>query len=204
MRTITCLCERSFEADLPEDIDLDAEPGRIREILDGGFFAVSCPSCGTLLKPELELRFGSKKHGLDLTVIPEAERLDFYRGKRLFSKDAEILIGYAELFERARIIDEGLDAEAIEILKYWLAQKAAEASPEAEAYVSFAGREGEGLTFHVRGLREGEVAVLRVGADIYESALAGKAKSLRSAPFDRIFAGHYRSIRILDSETEID
>jgi hypothetical protein len=202
MRKITCKCESSFEAELPEDIDLDSEPGRIEEIISGDFFAVTCPSCGTLLKPELKVHLGSKKLRLDLTVLTELDRLSLYRGKAGIPKGSEAIVGYAELVERALLIRDGLDSEAAEIIKYWLQVKAEESAGEADVLVSYAGLESGKLTFHVGGLKPGELAVLHVGKDLYEKTLADKARTMRSPPFDRIFAGQYRSIRSLEAELD--
>ncbi|HRY56267.1 MAG TPA: CpXC domain-containing protein [Spirochaetia bacterium] len=198
MRKVTCMCESSFDADLPEEIDLDAEPGKLDEILAGDFFRVSCPSCGASLKPELRVRLTSKKRGLDLVVLPELERTALYRGAADLPKGAQTLVGYAELYERARAWADELDPEVLEMLKYWLLAKAQEGAPEAELSAAYEGRESGKLRFHITGLREGELALLRVGQELYDKTAADKARSLRSEPFDRIFAGPYRSVRALE------
>lgn len=202
MRQITCMCETSFEADLPEEVDLDASPNAMSEILGGNFFALTCPNCGTKLKPELRVRIVSKKRKLDLVALPEMERMSLYLGSANIPEGAEALVGYPELFERAKLLSDGLDAEAVEILKYFLAQKAAEQAPEADIAVSYAGKKDGKLAFHVTGLKAGEVAVLPIDPSIYEKTLAGKAKSMREAPFDKIFKGPYRSMRILETDEE--
>jgi len=199
MRKVTCMCETSFDADLPEEIDLDAEPGRLAEILDGSFFKVVCPSCGAELKPELRVRLRSRARSLDLVVLPELERMSLYRGKSDLPKGAEALVGYAELYERARILSDSLDPETIEILKYWLAVKAEESAPDAELSVTYAGTAGEKLRFHLSGLKEGEVAVLPVGRDLYDRTFSDKVRTRRTDPFDKVFAGPYRSIRVLEA-----
>ncbi len=96
------MCETSFDADLPEEFDLDATPEVIGQILAGDFLAVSCPSCGARLKPELRVRLVSKKSGMDLVALPELERISLYRGAAQLPKGSEALVGYPELFERAR------------------------------------------------------------------------------------------------------
>lgn len=202
MRTVTCRCETSFEADLPEEVDLDANPGTLDDILSGDFLAVDCPSCGAKLKPELRVRLVSKKSGLDLVALPELERTSLYRGAAELPKGAQALVGYPELFERARILADGLDPEAVEIIKYWLIQKAVEQAPEADLSVAYAGKKDGKLAFHLGGLRPGEVAVLPVDAATYSKTVADKPRSLREAPFDRIFKGPYRSIRSLEADAE--
>ena len=198
MRKVTCRCESSFDADLPEEIDLDAEPGKLDEILAGDFFKVTCPNCGAGLKPELRVRLLSRKRGLDLVVLPELERMALYRGAADLPKGAQALVGYAELYERARAWADELDPEVLEMLKYWLLAKAQEGAPEAELSAAYEGRESGKLRFHIAGLREGELALLRVGQELYDKTAADKARSLRSEPFDRIFAGPYRSVRALE------
>ncbi|HUW41201.1 MAG TPA: CpXC domain-containing protein [Rectinemataceae bacterium] len=202
MRSITCICENSFEADLPEEIDLDAEPGRIEQILGKDFFVLSCPSCGTKLEPELRVRFLSRKRSLDLVVIPELERVSLYRGKVALPKTSTVLVGYNELRERIRMLADDLDPESIEILKYFLLLKAEEASPDSEISVLYSGSEKGELIFHIRGIKEGETAVARIGRDMYDAAASGKARTMRTEPFDRMFAGPYRSVRSLEAEED--
>lgn len=202
MKQLTCMCETVFDADLPEEIDLDATPGVMDSILKGDFLSVRCPSCGTLLKPDLRVRLSSAKAKLDIVVLPELERMALYIGKAGIPEGAEALVGFAELFERARILADGLDPEAIEILKYLLLQKAEEQAPEAVILATYAGKKDGKLAFHITGLKEGEVAVLPVDPSTYEKTLADKKKSLTEAPFNQIFAGPYRSVRILESEED--
>jgi hypothetical protein len=196
------MCETTFEADLPEEVDLDANPAVMDEILRGDFLAVSCPNCGARLKPELRVRLVSRKKGIDIVALPELERVSLYRGAVELPKSAQAVVGYPELFERARILVDGLDPEAVEIIKYWLIQKAAEQAPEADIVVAYAGKKDDKLAFHLMGLKEGQIAVLPVESGTYAKTLSEKARSIREAPFDRIFKGHYRSIRIIEADAE--
>jgi hypothetical protein len=200
MRKVTCRCEASFDADLPEEIDLDAASSGdvLGTILSGDFLAVTCPNCGTLLKPELRVRLVSKKRGMDLVVLPELERGSLYQGAAGIPAGAEAIVGYAELYERARILVDGLDPEAVEILKLWLIEKAGEQSPDAAIFAAYAGKKGDKLLFHLTGLKEGEIAVLPIDPATYEKTLSSKAKRMREQPFDRLFKGPYRSVRILE------
>ena len=200
MRQVTCLCESVFDADLPDEIDIDEAPGVMDSILKGDFLAVRCPNCGSLLKPEIRVRFVSKKAALDLVMVPELERMSLYAGKAGIPEGAEALVGYAELFERARILTDGLDPVTVEILKYLMLQKAEEQAPEAEIATAYAGKKDGKLVFHLTGLKEGQVAVLPVEPSTYDKTLADKKRSLGEAPFDKLFKGPYRSIRMLEAE----
>jgi len=204
MRTVTCRCEELIEAAFPEEIDLDNEinTGLLIEILEGNFFAVDCPKCGERIKPEFAVRLRSKKRSLDLLVLPEIERLAFYLDKIRAPKGGEILIGYAELYERALIISEGLDAEAIEIIKYWLASRASEEAPKgSEIAITYAGKnEEDRLKFQIHGLRKNEIAIIPVRMDYYEKTRSDLSRTRRKEPFDKILAGPYKSIRALEAD----
>jgi hypothetical protein len=197
MRQVTCMCETSFDAELPEEVDLDAQAEVLDQILKGDFLAVTCPNCGSRLKPELRVRIVSKKRRLDLVCLPEIERMSVYLGSASVPAGAEVIVGYAELFERARILSDGLDAEAIEIVKYLVAEKAEDEAPDAEISIAYAGKKEGKLLFHVSGLKEGELAILPLAPSIYDKTLADKAKTKAEPPFDRVFTGPYRSIKIL-------
>ncbi|MGO8694551.1 MAG: CpXC domain-containing protein [Rectinemataceae bacterium] len=202
MRKITCICENSFDADLPDEIDIDAEPERIDQILDRSFFVITCPSCGTKLESELRVRLLSKSRSMDTVVIPELERIAHYRGKVALSKGSAVLIGYDELRERFKMMADDLDPDSIEILKYFLLLKAEETSPDSDISIAYTGIEKDSLIFHVKGIKEGEVAVLRIGRSIYEKTASDKSRTMRTEPFDRVFAGPYRSIRSLEAEVD--
>ncbi|HTX73003.1 MAG TPA: CpXC domain-containing protein [Rectinemataceae bacterium] len=202
MRTVTCICEFSFDADLPDEIDLDAEPQRLKQILDRSFFTLTCPSCGTRLEPELKVRLLSRSRDLDVVVLPELERMSFYRGKVALPKSSTVLVGFPELRERARMYSDGLDPDSVEIIKYFLLVQAEERSPEAEISLSYGGKSEESLDFHASGIKTGETAVLHVNRTLYEQTRTDKARTMRSEPFDRIFGGPYRSLRALEIEEE--
>lgn len=206
MRRITCMCETNFEVDLPEEIDLDSEPWRLDQILDGSFFSVTCPSCGSIIKPEIDVGISSKKRGILLKVLPEIERLSFFLGETSVPKGMEVLIGYRELFERAKILSDELDPVVVEIIKYYLLLKAEDATPDAlELSVSYEGLQapapaqvGTKLLFHIKGMKSDEVAVLPITHDYYERILKDKCVIARTEPFNRIFGGQYRSIHVLE------
>ena len=200
MRSITCPCDATFDADLPDEMDLDEEGSRLDEILAGTFMELSCPKCGRKLKPEPRLRLRSTRRSIDLFTLPESERFSFYGGFVEIPRGCEVLIGFPELYERARLVADRLDASAVEVLKYYLLAKAVETqSAGDEVVVSYAGRQEDGkLRFQIAGLREGEIAVLALPFDQYEKALRDLARTAKAEPFARIFEGPYRSVRVLE------
>lgn len=195
MKTITCHCSASVDIDVPELVDIDADPGLFRQLQDGSFLSIVCPQCGATLRPELTVRLKSASRNLDAIVLPELERLAVYRGKADAPKGVEILVGYAELFERARILRDGLEAKTVEIIKYFLLSKAEEQEPDADILVLFHGLIPEKMEFHILGMKSGETGIIRLPR---ESAAKSASDIARQDPrFKKLFSSQYRSIRKL-------
>jgi hypothetical protein len=181
------------EIDIPDLIDIDAQPILFRQLYEGGFLTSVCPQCGTTLRPEIRVRLKSANRGLDALVVPELDRLAVYRGKVDAPKGAEILIGYAELFERARILRDGLEARTVEIIKYFLLSKAEEQDPDADVIVLYHGISDNKLEFHILGLKAGETGIIRLSR---ESAEKSASEIIRQdLRFKELFSSQYRSIR---------
>ncbi|HOX17846.1 MAG TPA: CpXC domain-containing protein [Spirochaetales bacterium] len=202
MRSITCLCDKSFDAEVPESVDLDADPGLLVRLGEGEFMAFTCPHCGAKLKPEFAVRVKGMALSRELWVLPELERLEFYSGKADLPAACEVLVGYPELFERARLVRDGVDPEAAEILKFYLLGRAGEENPEAELAVFYMGKEPGRLVFHLYGAREGETGVLRIPEETFREIAAGKKRKMGEDTFREIFKGPYRSVRSLEALAE--
>lgn len=195
MTTITCHCSASMEIDVPDLLDIDKDPLLFKQLQDGSFLTSVCSHCGATLRPELKVRIISTTRGLDVLVVPELDRLAVYRGKVDAPKGVEILVGYVELFERARILRDGLEAKTVEIIKYYLLSKAEEQEPEADIVVLYHGLASEKLEFHILGMKSGETGIIqlpRASADKSASDIARQ-----DSRFKELFAGQYRSIRKL-------
>ena len=193
-----------MEIDCPDLVDIDADLQLFLQLQEGTFLTSVCPQCGLSLKPELKLRLKSESRGLDVLVVPELERLAVYRGKVDVPKGTEILIGYPELFERARILRDGLESRSVEIIKYYLLGRAEEQEPEADIIVLYHGLEEGKLAFHIHGLKSGETGILRLpreSVDRYASDIVKGDPQLKE-----LFSSQYRSIRKLGflAESELD
>lgn len=201
MRTIVCSCDASFDADLPDSIDLDAQPEQKEALLSGSFITVVCPSCGRKLKPEFALKVTWVSRGLSIQVIPEMERPELSEmGKQ--KTDSLFVVGYAELADRIAVVSAGLEPAAIEALKYYLLLKAAEADPNAEASAWFHSADADSIDFHVHGLRPGEVAVSKIPRSLYERTLAEYKAHPGNEPFRSIRNGNYISVQNLFKSEE--
>ncbi len=202
MRIISCRCERTFDADLPEEVDLDRDPEALEAILAGDFLAVTCPHCGERIKPDIAISLRSRRAGLTLRVLPEGERATWMMGTPALPKDVDVLVGYAELYERVLIVEDGLDPRAVEILKYYILAKALEGAPETgeTPRVQYRGKTEEGkLSFGIEGLRKGELALLALPFDRYEKALKDLPNLAANEPFASFLLGPHKSIRALES-----
>jgi hypothetical protein len=195
LSAITCHCSAIVDLNFPELIDIDVEPDYFRQLLEGSFLTVTCPNCGTVLKPELQVRLCSTRRGLDCLVVPELERLSVYRGKITAPPGVEILVGYSELFERARILRDGFEIKNIEIIKYYLLSKAEEQEPEADITVLYNGQAGGKLEFHILGMKSGQTGIIRLPRSSIDASASDS--TIEDPRFGELFLGQYRSIRKL-------
>lgn len=164
MKTITCYCENTFKVDIPDIIDLNKEPDVVDKILDGSFLSITCPRCETVLKPEFTIRFIDSQRNLDLLYISEIERDSYLSGRTSYTAE-RIVIGFAELQEKFRILREELDDKAVEMIKAYLISRA-EDGPTLKIY--FAGIEESKLVFHIDGLEDDKTAVTHISLGLYK------------------------------------
>ncbi|HUX19757.1 MAG TPA: CpXC domain-containing protein [Spirochaetia bacterium] len=195
-RKIPCFCDNEIEVEFPETVDLQANPEKVQEILDGSFMSFRCDSCGKILKPEFEVRIVDKSKGLEIYLLPEMERGSFARGKAKYTitdtTNGRIVIGYPELVEKIKLSRDGLDDRVLEVLKFYLLEKM-EAADTVRAYY-FAGTD-DSIEFHIYGAREDQVGVSKVPLRIYEKIAAEIEKKSSEDPFSSILEPPYVSVQ---------
>jgi hypothetical protein len=192
--SIPCFCDNLFSVEVPGEIDLDANPEYLREIFDGTFMTFSCSSCGKKHKPEFALKVRWPSRKTEFRVLPEGERMAFYRRKKE-DDPTEVLIGYPELADRLAVIRDGLEPAAVEALKYYLLIRAEETYPDQDKSVWYQQKNGDFLEFHLHGLREDEVAVSRVPWAVYEKTRGDYKKNPRGEPFSSLRLRSYLSVQ---------
>lgn len=197
MKKIICRCDAEVEVDAPDLLDLDADPALLARLAAGDSPSAVCPRCGAVVRAELPTRLRSVSRGVDIVVLPEMDRLAAYRGKADPAGSAEILLGYQELFERARMLRDGLDPSCVEALKYALQGKAEETEPSADISVFYNGLSGGSLEFHIMGLKSGQAGVVRMPRPSYDRIVGDLPSMAAKEPFKAILAGRYRSIKKL-------
>jgi len=202
-RKLVCFCEHAFEADIPDTVDLGADPSIEEAILQGEFMTLRCPGCGKLLKPEYPVRVQDPAAGLVYFLIPELERGAYLRGASEHDlKDADrVVIGYDELAEKMRIKRAGLDDRVVELIKYYLLNKVLEGyEGDGEVRILFSRADGGTLVFHAVGLKEDEVGVLKVPAEL-SAKISGQLEARRGQePYATILRGPYVSVNALYGE----
>jgi hypothetical protein len=187
-KRIPCICENSFTVETSDEIDLDKDIGYLEQIQNGSFYNFTCPSCGKNNKPEFPVLLNWPSKGLKFEVIPELDRGEFYQRKKTPVEKNQVLpepiIGYPEMTERITVILDGYDPVPIEAIKYNLQLKAEEQYPDNEMEVRYFGSAEGSLEFHILGIKENEVAVMKVPLSTYERTL----NDYKSSPKSEIFS----------------
>jgi hypothetical protein len=202
-RRIACFCENTFEAELPDSVDLAADEGVEQLIVQGGFMAVDCPACGKRLTPEFPCLVSVAREipgavgGRGIFLVPEAERVACMRGKRPGVEGYDrIAIGMPELVEKVVVFGKGLDDRVIEIMKFYLLTGAAGgAGEDRDVTFLYRGDEDDRMVFHIRGLAEGEIGVGRLSREIYRKIEVDLDSRLAQEPFSLFCDPPYVSIR---------
>jgi hypothetical protein len=208
MKTITCMCEKQFEADIPDTIDVAAQPGILAEIIDGTFMNVTCPACHTVLKPEFPVTIFDGKADWEIRFVPELVRQENMKHPPQLQgrKTMRLVIGYAELYEKMKIFAEKLDDRTVEYLKYVILSKVLEKtnSEEKDIDVYYTQKQGTDLIFHIKGLKDEEVGIFKIPEDLYRKTLAEIDRRAAEAPFCEFLSPPYVCLNRLYSWDEYD
>ena len=196
---IPCFCDNTFTVEIPEEIDLDARTEYIDQIINGTFLNFTCPGCGKKHKPEFPIRVLWPKKKVKLNVYPELERGEFYRKKKESPEKSglrlETIIGYPELADRILIYRDDLEPAAVEAIKYYLHVKAEENYPEDELDIWYNGSFGDNLEFHIHGIRQDEVALMKIPVSLYRKTLDDYRKHPRGEIFTALRVRSYLSVK---------
>ena len=174
-----------------------------------------CPSCHSKVNIELETEFIWKSKKTTLLFVPEKKRMEclaFCAGavrinaennkkvKTEFLKKGQTpVIGYPELADRIAVLDSGLDPEIIEAVKFFLLDNGKDIKGK-RIQILFEKLDGETIEFHVHGLREKEVAVMRVPLSLYQSVEADRKAKKQKEVFQALWLGPYLSYKNIHAE----
>ena len=198
-KRIPCICENSFEVEVSEEIDLDKNSEYLEQIQNGSFYNFTCPACGKNNKPEFPILVDWPSKGLKFEVIPELDRGEFYLRKKTPTEKNQVLpetiIGYPEMAERITVIRDGYDPVPVEAIKYNLQLKAEEQYPDNDIEIWYFGSTADSLEFHIHGIKENEVAVMKVPMSTYERTLNDYKSNPKSAIFTALRFRTYLSYK---------
>ncbi|HEC61718.1 MAG TPA: hypothetical protein ENI27_05630 [bacterium] len=194
-RTLTCFCEETFDQDFPNTIGLTEEVKKA--IFEGDFLTATCPGCGKVLKPEFPVLIYDSRAGSfgNIFFIPERDRSAYFLDMLTYQlEDApRVVIGYDELTEKLRLVQSGLDDRVIEVIKYYLLNRAlSETDGKKDLRITFHEMKEETLEFYARGVKEDKIGVLNVPVSMYNKAEA-QAADLQE-PLSGILQGPYISV----------
>ena len=206
-RKLTCFCENTFEEEVPEEINLE-DSNYLDQIQDGSFLNFSCPSCGKKHKPEFQISILWPSKKIQFEVFPDLDKGEFYRRKKQPEAKAsytlETIIGYPELADRLAVIRDGFEPAAVEAIKYFLYMKAEDQYPDQELeiwYFSPTGTAGappaekSTMEFHIHGIRENEVAVMKVPISVYQKTLQDYTENPKDELFSSLKVNSYLSVK---------
>lgn len=198
-RRIVCHCEHTFDAQIPDEIDISQGSAGRSSIVDGSFLSLKCERCGDTLRPEFDLLLRDKDSDLRIRLVPEHDRDRFLFGTYSVPAGPTVVVGFAELRERVAVLEAGWESQAVEVLKYQILRRAGSA---ANIKVYFDRSVGEELEFHVHGLRNGEIGVVRISQSAYRKAVEDLERLSSTEPYKTLFEPPYPSIHKLEIEPE--
>ena len=198
-KNISCFCSCNFSIEYKEDVDIDIEPENLEKILNGSFMSYTCPVCAKKHKPEFKITVVWKSRNLILNVFPELDRGEFYRNKKEGASregaSHETVIGYPEMADRLSVIKDGLEPAVIEALKFHILARALEDYRNKTINAWYYCKGPEGIEFHLDGIREGEVAVMRLPGEIYDKTLDDFKNRPKSGVFSSLRIRSYLSVQ---------
>jgi len=195
-KNIICPCGTTFPFEFEEELDLDADPQILETILNGTFMSITCSSCGKIHKPEYRISLNWKSKNFKLTVLPELERGEFYMKKKENTQN-ETVIGFPEMAERLSVIKDGLEPVVIETLKSYILAKADENYPDNDINAWYHCSAPGGIEFHLEGIRQDEVAVMRIPLEVYNKNLEEFKKQPKKNIFTSLRVRTYMSVQNL-------
>jgi len=215
MQKITCKCDCSFDVEYEKTIDLDVQTAVKEKIKNSSFLSFVCPSCGSKVNIELETEFVWKSKKTTLLFVPEkkrmeclafcagAVRIDAENNKKIktefLKKGQTPVIGYPELADRIAVLDADLDPEIVEAVKFFLLDNGKNIKGK-HIQILFEKLEGDTIEFHLHGLREKEVAVMRVPLSLYRSVETDHKKGKQKEVFKALWLGPYLSYKNIHAE----
>ena len=197
-QAITCRCENRVEIVVEAEYDISIGSPAHQAIRDGSFLSTRCDRCGERVAAEFDFEAidGCQRR---MRFLPESQRNRFMLGTVEISEGQRVLIGFRELAEHVELMRDRLEREPIEFMKYQILRRA---NSTADVRIYYDGREGSELRFHIHGLKEDEIAVMRLPETIYSRSRTDVDSLRGSEPIRTILEPPYVSIHKIELEPE--
>ena len=197
MKTVEVQCHcgevNTFEYD---DQPVLGDSGQlVEQILDDQYQTFLCKSCSSDVKPELEALIESPWGKLDFQ--PVYQRIHFLSGN-LKSRGDLIFFGYQELKEFIQLVNDQLDRETVEIMKFrYSLQKKLK-----NQFLLYHGLEGDQLQFRLLNNDDQFQGLLGFPRGIYDSTLEKKSAYLEDEDIQYLLSPPYQSMQKTFGEWE--
>ena len=195
-KIIKCLCGNNVQINYEEEVDLDKDPQILESILKGTFMSYTCTACKKLHKPEFKIVIIWNSKFLQMQVIPELDRGEFYLNKKDITS-IETIIGFPEMADRIAVIKDGLEPVVIETIKSLILAKSEDDYPDNDINVWYYCSGPSGIEFHLEGIREDEVAVMIIPHNLYINTLEDFKKHPKSSKYTTLRIRSYLSVQNL-------
>lgn len=213
---INCPCDKSFEIEHNAKINLDKEPEILKKIADGSYLTFKCPQCGRNVRSEIKTRIEWPSKKLILLFVPEADRIACLSSctglKEINEKtkkaekieyekaDETPVIGYSELAERIAVVEAGLDPHAMEVLKFFILDSGKDIKGKKIKIFFHSINDDGSFEFYVYGLKEDQVAVMKIPVKLYNSICQDIKNKKKSEIFTAVYLGNYLSYQNIFTE----
>lgn len=159
IQTTCSRCGAAYNADVPQSVNVAADPDLKEKVRTGELFTWTCPHCGAanLLSVPFLYHDPAEHLMLVLTQTPlGAEGLpEGYTGRQVRS--------VGELMEKIKIFDAGLDDLTVEMCKFVTAQEL-----KKDVALKFAGLDGADGEMTFTYPEGGQMELVAVGFNVYE------------------------------------
>lgn len=186
-------CGAELTAELRHSVSTKAEPELREKVLDGSLFRHVCPQCGDTRSMLYACLYHDEKRRALIYLIPGYDRSD--------PRQAEVLAGLsqldcamsgyamrivttpAQLSEKARILEAGLDDRVIELCKCAAYMQLTDEQPDFELAASWFEHTEDGDTVTLADAKGCGSVVLTSGEDgLYDAVKAEYADTLAAMP----------------------
>ena len=127
-------------------------------------------------------------------ILKKAEKIEYEKA------DETPVIGYSELAERIAVVEAGLDPHAMEVLKFFILDSGKDIKGKKIKIFFHSINDDGSFEFYVYGLKEDQVAVMKIPVKLYDSICQDIKNKKKSEIFTAVYLGNYLSYQNIFTE----